>query len=195
MRTNLFRGKNSKTGEWVYGDFVYMVGYVPFIHKSYDGEEVSKKVDPETVGQWTGLTDRNGDYVYEGDILKDPDNGKFGMVVWNGTSYHLQFGVNLYCTDDINYYCLVGNKWDNPELLKSKETSLKDEDIYLHSQIEKFSDAVAKCDNLLKAAEGNGIRLETRNYEKGYAIEVKIRRIATADEIRDMWRRNGGVKL
>ena len=195
MREILFRGRNVKANVWEYGDLIRNASGKTFIRKNYQDVDIFEEVCPETVGQWTGLTDRNGDYVYEGDILKDPDNGNFGMVVWSGTSYHIKFGINMYCADDINYYCLVGNKWDNPELLKGKETSLKDEDIYLHSQIEKFSDAVAECDNLLKAAEENGIRLETRNYEKGYAVEVKIRRIATADEIRDMWRRNGGVKL
>ena len=134
MRKILFRGKRIDNGEWVEGYlllcdervFILPWGVVGCWHFDWlkKGEYIFGKfieVIPETIGQYTGLTDKNGKRIFEGDIVR-ANNGHISQVVfWHG-------GFCLYCechknhsdfipTDIIE---VIGNIHDNPELLKDK---------------------------------------------------------------------------
>lgn len=128
MREILYRGKGDtrfNSGSWVYG--------VPI--KDYEGDwqlctDCTKiTVLPETIGEYTGLTDKNGKKIFEGDIVKRE------YILWHGETKktrETQIGVVSYSNEDCGF-CLdkvcnlrkpwdgdtleiIGNIHDNPEL-------------------------------------------------------------------------------
>ncbi len=126
----LFRGKRSDNGKWVYGDLYHrkICGAIsPTIHTmDYTGGNVI----PTTVGQYTGLTDKNGTKIFEGDILKVFYYGKskiFGVVKFGETRFFIDdnfMGGDIKSkapmSDMFSKYDfeVVGNIHDNPELIK-----------------------------------------------------------------------------
>ena len=125
-RKELFRGKRVDNNEWVYGFLSKSRGNNHFLSLCIDHEEngvmLSSIVEPETIGQYTGLCDKNGVKIFEGDIVRY--NGEKHIVVFEtrgGTGY---FGIKI---DHIETwgFCLsvpaklmevIGNIHDNPEL-------------------------------------------------------------------------------
>ena len=138
MRTIKFRGKASYNGEWLFGYLINICGNYHILGKDdmrEDGHHVAQDsdrptwVNPETVGQFTGLTDRNGEEIYEGDILaiegiKYP---RHYIVSWN--TEKLMFCVGdtpLYAlleagSTTIREYSVCGNVHDNHKLLKDEK--------------------------------------------------------------------------
>ena len=125
MREIKFRGKDVESGEWVYGTLVtYPNGRCEIVVFD-DGEILVYEVDAESVGQFTGLIDKNGNEIYEGDVitqylvLPNYRNARRGQVVFDklwcfvllskGRLYHL-FGDGV--TQEVQ-----GNIHDNPNLL------------------------------------------------------------------------------
>jgi len=135
MRPIKFRGKSISKGEWVNGCHIIDAKGKTFI-KPYK-EFAMTAVDPETVGQWTGLLDSEGYKIFEGDIVKITGNYKPGLyivfwdehrVAWWGKNVKLDRRDLQY--DDDFYQLLgdcfqvtsrevVGNIYDDPELLDS----------------------------------------------------------------------------
>jgi uncharacterized phage protein (TIGR01671 family) len=76
MREILFRAKRKDTGEWVEGFYFESFTEIPYIMTLHDhilGMTEFYEVDPATVGQFTGLLDKNGKRIFEGDIVKAHD--------------------------------------------------------------------------------------------------------------------------
>ena len=123
MREILFRGK-TKSGKWVFGNFVRgCLEEFAYIVEFGNKELCRNYVDvlPESIGQYTGLTDRNGKRIFEGDIVEEGCNGLIGVVVWDNTkgTYKLKdFGEGYEIENAHIEWEIIGNIHDNPELLK-----------------------------------------------------------------------------
>ena len=125
MRTIKFRGKRIDNGEWIYGSYVPHYNFFGIIKDEMVDENGNLfEVAPSTVGQYTGLKDKNGKEIYEDDILLD-ESGAYAVVYYSMGSFCVDFGEGFdlqYFTDSIHEICYVaGNIHDNPELLKGGE--------------------------------------------------------------------------
>ena len=109
----LYRGKRLDNGEWVEGQYYEGVVY-PSSYRTHNivvnGGEVG--VDPETVGQWTGLTDSNGKKIFEGDMV-EYENIHIGSL-----GYEIFFDLGQYWFDEnlLSGWCdeiiVIGNVHD-----------------------------------------------------------------------------------
>ena len=73
-------------------------------------------VDPATVGQYTGLKDKNGVEIYEGDVLR-AESGKIYEVIFGQGAYRIKHSTRKLLLVDGWYYEVIGNIHDAPELL------------------------------------------------------------------------------
>lgn len=125
MREILFRGKSTDTKEWIEGvAFLHDNDKVTMLYQHpMDGSLVGKEVDPETVGQFTGLIDKTGKKIFEGDIIEDNIEYKSNRYVINYLPYYARFPAvkpnNVFCVFAYKHDEVIGNIYDNPELLEN----------------------------------------------------------------------------
>lgn len=153
MREILFRGKRTDNGEWLEGCLLKVTLGGKAAHLifgdnfAFCGNEVKALahalVDPETVGRYTGLTDKNGKLAFEHDILRvadetyaiygvvrygqKPDDRRFDIGFWVEWMADGELRWDLWWRNDIGHWLqfedceVVGNIHDNPELLKGEQ--------------------------------------------------------------------------
>ena len=151
MREILFRGKRTDNGEWVEGYYYKakycrtddeLCDYITVPHpKEYNEPSSHYIVNPDTVGQYTGLKDKNGTKIFEGDMI-NPFNdeidkmvvefrlGQFLLCLYGERGYMAEYGWEegnyvFFEADPLLSYCddieVVGNIHDSPELLRGKQ--------------------------------------------------------------------------
>ncbi|BFK56843.1 YopX family protein [Ruminococcus bicirculans (ex Wegman et al. 2014)] len=145
MREILFRGKRTDNGEWVQGFYVckkrpyFKDKGVNLEHIICDNVEVEDNdykqfvdtimttymVNPETIGQYTGCTDKNGNKIFEGDIVWDNYEEERGVVQWDNDMAKFIIIYSTFTVDFDNVYGeelqIDGNVYDNAELIKEKQ--------------------------------------------------------------------------
>lgn len=137
-REILFRGKRLSDGEWVEGG-IYRGNFTWIIVTDASGRFKQYMVDPSTVGQYTGLTDKNGKRIWEGDIVrgrhwtrrndKNPEAYNLWRVDWIEKSGLITFidsptteaRLSIHDFADFGEVEVIGNIHDNPELLKEAD--------------------------------------------------------------------------
>jgi len=150
-RQYLFRGKENKTGKWIEGSLISLykdiaeIFYIKNITKQQGIETACIYVIPETIGQFIGMLDKNGNRIFEGDVVKvlyDPNSFNYmgisernqyyfnAIVVYN--EFNARFGMkkthkskknsrnkNYYFSDlQICEIEIIGNIFDNPKLIE-----------------------------------------------------------------------------
>ena len=136
MREVIFRGKQTDNGEWVEGNLIKAENFyfiIPLVSNgSFDKVKNVLKflnpcyyINPETVGQFTGLVDKYGERKWEGDIFKFGDH--LYIIEWDADEltfrayepFETDYSVDLaeFSANEIE---VIGNIHDNPELLKGE---------------------------------------------------------------------------
>lgn len=134
MREILFKAKRLDNGEWVEGSLISTEDNSGFILRSKTKAFIPKgtntfcstecyEIDQTTLCQYTGLTDKNGKKIWENDIVRN-EEGDIGVVQW--FEEHAAFMIwnktkNCVCylaENDFLKIEIVGNEFDNPELLE-----------------------------------------------------------------------------
>lgn len=131
MRKILFRGKTVKE-QWAYGLLAH-IGNAWYISNKA-GVATAYEVIPSTVGQYTGLKDKNGTKIFEGDIVQ---TNKFFLSVGLNAKYVIEYDVEIACfigtmqkgnvkhfttfQNDSDQFEVIGNIHDNPELLNAED--------------------------------------------------------------------------
>ena len=130
MRESLFRGKRADNGEWIEGFLVKK--FDKWYIYDFDFLPYSSEITPETASQYTGLTDKNGKKIFEGDIVKEVSmhfrtmkiEKNIYAVEWCEFNFTYRLirrfdnGERTTYLTKCGDYEVIGNIHDNPELLK-----------------------------------------------------------------------------
>lgn len=127
MREILFKAMRIDNGEWVEGLLSYDMNGKLEEMEVYRGfcDCATFEIDPETICQYTGLTDKNGKRIWENDICIVAGEDGYFTVKWDDDTARFVLDGDGLTVDFDNYYgyeCeVIGNVFDNPELLRQEE--------------------------------------------------------------------------
>lgn len=137
MRDILFKAKRIDNGEWVEGSLIarpnstrrFIVdnnnetalrGCTTGCSDKFDWRSV--EVDPNTICQYTGLTDKNGNKIWENDVVEIPTEDEYFHLKWEEDTARFVMSSNSFIVTFDNYWSheveVIGNIFDNPELLE-----------------------------------------------------------------------------
>ena len=113
-----FKAKSlDNNGGWIIGDLVHSTSYVCISYPSsaFPDVPVVHRVDPSTVCQFTGQTDKNGTPIYEGDVVTYKDNNaeRRGINNWDSKAVAFCFGCDFLCNFPSENMVIIGNKFEN----------------------------------------------------------------------------------
>lgn len=148
-REILFKAKRISDGKWVEGYYIYHIKRTicpmgdsvkpedeqhvimrdGFSDWNMPRDTVYYDIDPKTLCQYTGLTDKNGKKIWENDIVEEDFGNYKGVVVWgefkNNVLNNLGFSIDWSYRQDLPYWvdkiCVIDNIFNNPELLEETE--------------------------------------------------------------------------
>ena len=138
MREILFKAKRIDNGEWVYGNYAFCDCYTKHQHYIFQNKPLEYAIDETTLCQYTGLCDKNGNKIWENDIvLKEfyTDYNAFSnseeyvgkveyepcewSVVVNKDGHRCLYPMSLAIEfGEAEHYIVIGNIFDNPEFLQ-----------------------------------------------------------------------------
>lgn len=114
-----FRGKKVNNDEWMYG-YYYVKTHRHIILMDFGDYYARAEVDPKSVGQYTGLKDKNEKEIYKNDLVKRFEEDKGILVVFNDGAFCFDEATSwIFCQDLAGrHYEVIGNTTDNPKLLE-----------------------------------------------------------------------------
>lgn len=127
-REIIFKAKRIDNGEWVEGQYVYITNPLtedgkPIKHLICNGTNIfNDLIDPDTLCQYTGLTDKDGKKIWENDIVELPDEEGYFTCEWEEDAARFVMNGDGLTVNFDNYWSyqteVAGNIFDNPELLE-----------------------------------------------------------------------------
>lgn len=143
MREILFKAKRIDNGEWVYGNYAFCDCYLKQQDYIFQNKPLEYAIDKNTLCQYTGLKDKNGKKIWENDIVFDDElcslviwdelSARFVVVDYGTKGCLMEYGFDEYAgeygvvdTNGFDDFCddanvifeVIGNRFDNPELLE-----------------------------------------------------------------------------
>lgn len=124
MRDILFRGKRTDNGAWTSGYLFCFWERAYLCWGMRNNVPVMEEVIPETVGQYTGLKDKNGKKIFEGDIVRNPETSDVGEIYFdtNTATFAIKFASFIvnFCDYNNSDVEVIGSVHDNPELIRNE---------------------------------------------------------------------------